>query len=125
MVNALFKERGRAWIARWGFAVMVATATAMALAVAATVAIPSEVPGVALQAPALYRAEVGGAIFLGLYLMSLAFVLALRNRGFTEIGTAGVRASRLDGLPEALQEQERSLKLLLEIVNERRDRDRR
>ena len=121
MADTPFNERGKAWAARWGFAAMVGAATTIALAVAVTVAIPPEVPGVALQAPALYRAEVGSAIFICLYLASVAFVLALRNRGFTEIGTAGIRANRLDGLPEALAEQERSLKLLREIVKERRD----
>jgi hypothetical protein len=121
MVETPFNERGRAWVARWGFAAMVAAATTIALAVAITVTIPPEVPSVALQAPALYRAEVGGAIFVCLYLASLAFVLALRNRGFTEIGTAGVKANSIDGLPEVVEEQERSLRLLREIVKEKRD----
>jgi hypothetical protein len=121
MVETPFNERAKAWVARWGFAAMVAAATTIAFVVAVTVAIPPEVPNVALQAPALYRAEVGGAIFICLYLASVAFVLALRNRGFTEIGTAGVKANRLDGLPEAVEELERSLRLLREIVKERRD----
>jgi hypothetical protein len=87
---------------RWGFAVLVGCAAVLGSMVALTVAVPMDVPAVALQAAPVYRLEVGGALFGGLYLASMAFVLALRNRGFTEIGTSGVRAHDLGHLPEAI-----------------------
>jgi hypothetical protein len=68
---------------------MVGGAMVIAALVGARVPVPAEVPGVALQAVAVYRLEVGGAIFVGLYVITMAFVLALQNRAFTEIGTGG------------------------------------
>jgi hypothetical protein len=41
--------------------------------------------------------EAGAATFIGMYLASLALVLALHNRGFTEIGVRGVKAQGLTG----------------------------
>jgi hypothetical protein len=67
-------------LVRWGFAVLVAVAIAIGLLVALTVAPPPDVPAVALQAPIIYRVEVGAAVFLGLYLATMAFALALQNR---------------------------------------------
>lgn len=76
-------------LARWGFAAMVGTAIVATLFAGVTVAVPSDVPAVALQAPAVYRLEVGGATFVGLYVVTMALFLALQNRAFTEIGTDG------------------------------------
>jgi hypothetical protein len=39
--------------------------------------------------------EVGAAVFFALYLASMALVLAMHNRAFTELGTGGIRASGL------------------------------
>ena len=80
---------------RWGFAAMVAVAIAVGLAVAVTVAPPADIPSFALRAEPVYRVEVGAAIFFGLYLATMALVLAMHNRGFTELGTGGVRARDL------------------------------
>jgi hypothetical protein len=106
------------WIARWGFAAMVGAAVVASLFAGVMVAVPSDVPAIALQAPAVYRLEVGGAIFAGLYVVTMAFVLALQNRAFTEIGTRGVRAQSLSDLPGALMAQEGALNVLLEVVDE-------
>ena len=63
------------------------------LQVAITVTPPADLPSVALRASPVFRVEVGAAVFIALYLATMAFVLALHNRGFTEIGTSGVRAA--------------------------------
>ncbi len=80
---------------------MVALAAAGGVLAAATVAPPADLPSVSLRAVAVYRAEVGAAVFLALYLASIALVLAMHNRGFTELGTGGVRASDLADLEGA------------------------
>jgi hypothetical protein len=106
------------WSARWGFAAMVGAAVVASLFAGVTVAVPTDIPAIALQAPAVYRLEVGGAIFVGLYVVTMAFVLALQNRAFTEIGTGGVRAQSLSDLPGTLMAQEAALNVLLEVVDE-------
>jgi membrane-bound ClpP family serine protease len=116
-VRALFL-RIEAWVARWGFATMIGVAAAVSGVVAAKVAVPSAIPGIALEAEPVYRLEVGGAIFIGLYLVAMAFVLALQNRAFTEIGTGGMRARSLSDLPMTLRTHERALKGLLEVLDE-------
>ncbi len=110
------------WLVRWGFATMVAVAAVIGVAVGATVAIPAEVPAIALQAGPVYRLEVGGAIFIGLYLLATALGLALQNRAFTEFGTGGVRARSLRDLPTTLREHERALEVLTNLVYEPKDR---
>jgi hypothetical protein len=106
---------------RWGFATLVGVAVLVGVIVGATVAVPIEIPAVALRSGAVYRLEVGGAIFVGLYFVAMAFVLALRNRGFTEIGTDGIRAESMEEVPRSLLTQERALKVLFEKVNEMGD----
>jgi hypothetical protein len=105
-------------LVRWGFAALVGAAALAGLGASATVALPADIPGVALQAAPVYRLEVGGAIFIGLYLAAMAFVLALQNRAFTEIGTGGMRARSLGDLPTTLRTHERALKGLLEVLDE-------
>jgi hypothetical protein len=91
------KQRATMWLGRWGFAGLVALATLGSIFVAVTVATPAEVPGFALQAAPIYRMETGAATFLGLYLLAMALVLSLHNRGFTEIGMRGIKAQGLGG----------------------------
>lgn len=87
------RERGpRAWIARWGFSCLVGAAALGSGYLAWKVAVPAQVPDFALKAEAIYRIEVGAAAFLGLYLVTMAFALALNNRGFSEIGVHGLKA---------------------------------
>jgi hypothetical protein len=107
-----------AWISRWGFAALVAAAGLTGMAMGVTVALPSDIPAVALQAAPVYRLEVGGVIFLGLYVVAMAFVLALQNRAFTEFGTGGVKAQSLRDLPASLLKQERAMKVLGEIIRD-------
>jgi hypothetical protein len=83
---------------RWGFAAMVAVAIIVSVVAAVTVAPPSNLPSVALGAMPVYRVEVAAAVFFGFYLATMALVLAMHNRGFTEIGSGGVRAQELAGL---------------------------
>lgn len=104
------------WAAHWGFAALVGGAAVVALIAGATVAVPAAIPGVALEAAPVYRLEVGGAIFIGLYLAAMAFVLALQNRAFTEFGSGGVRARSLRDLPETLLVQERTLSALINAI---------
>lgn len=106
---------------------MVAVSAVIGLVIALTVAIPAEIPAIALQAMPVYRLEVGGAIFIGLYLLATAIGLALQNRAFTEFGSGGVRARSLRDLPEALEQHEIALGALSEFLsnagNERADRE--
>jgi hypothetical protein len=110
------------WLSRWGFAALIGVAALVGLGVSATVSIPAEIPGVALQAAPVYRLEVGGAIFVGLYLAAMSFVLALQNRAFTELGTNGIKARSLRDLPSSLLKQERALTVLSEVVRAMGDR---
>jgi hypothetical protein len=102
-------------LVRWGFALLVAIAIAIGFVAAATVAPPAGIPGFALKAPVVYRVEVGAAVFFGLYLATLAFALALQNRGFTEIGSGGVRARDLNEVPAEAMEAESILDLMEEV----------
>jgi hypothetical protein len=101
---------------RRGFAALVGVAFLVGLLAGATVALPADIPGVALEAAPVYRLEVGGAIFLGLYFAATSFVLALRDRAFTELGTNGIKARDLRDLPTSVLNQERSLTVLSELV---------
>lgn len=113
-------ESARAWrwISRWGFAPAVAIAVLVGLAVAVTVEIPADLPSVALRAAPIYRLEVGGALFAGLYIATMAFFLALQNRGFTEIGPGGVRAQDIAVVPDIMVAQEESMAVVGEMIDE-------
>lgn len=109
----------RLWLARWGFALMVGTAILVAFVAAASVEAPIDIPTVALRAAPVYRVEVGGAVFLGLYVGTMAFALALRNRGFTEIGSGGIRAQDLAAASdEVAAEVDASSELLTDLIDE-------
>ncbi|HEX3361762.1 MAG TPA: hypothetical protein VHS74_12280 [Solirubrobacterales bacterium] len=86
-----------------------------------TVSPPSEVPTVALRALAVYRVEVGGAVFLGLYVATMALSLALHNRGFTEFGSGGIRARDLAAVLEDTISAEASRELLDDVMHEVRE----
>jgi len=90
----------RLLVVRWWFAATVATAIAVGLAVATTVTAPAEVPTVALRATPVYRVEVGAAVFLGLYVATMALALAVHNRAFTDVGTNGFKAQDLAAAEE-------------------------
>lgn len=89
-----------AWVARWGFAVLVGLA-------------------------------VAAAVFAAAYVASLAFVLALGNRGFSELSASGVKASDLWGeaLDKTVMQHDRVLDQLsasvadLEASERRRERE--
>ena len=83
------------WLTRWGFAVLVGAGTVVAVWAAATIGPPAEIPSFALQAEPVYRLEIGAAVFAGIYFASMALVLALNNRAFSEIGMSGVKAHDL------------------------------
>ncbi|HEY2052697.1 MAG TPA: hypothetical protein VGH14_02055 [Solirubrobacterales bacterium] len=100
-------------VVRWGFAAMVALAVALGFAAAATVAPPTDLPTVSLGAMPVYRVEVGAAVFFGLYVATMALVLAMHNRGFTELGTGGIRATGL-----AAEEVAGFEELVLELMEE-------
>jgi hypothetical protein len=106
------------WFARWGFAVMVAVAIVVGFTVALTVSPPVEVPTVALRAVPVYRVEVGSAVFFGLYIATMAFALALHNRGFTEIGSSGFKAQDPAAVSEDAVSGDVSMELLAELREE-------
>jgi hypothetical protein len=97
---------------------MVAVAIVVGFTVALTVSPPVEVPAVALRAVPVYRVEVGAAVFLGLYIATMAFALALRNRGFTEIGSSGFKAQDLAAVSEDAVSGDVSMELLAELREE-------
>jgi hypothetical protein len=97
---------------------MVAVAIAVGFTVALTVSPPVEVPTVALRAVPVYRVEVGAAVFFGLYIATMAFALALHNRGFTEIGSSGFKAQELSAVSEDAVSGDVSMKLLAELREE-------
>ena len=103
---------------RWGFAVLVAVAIATGLVAALTVTPPVNVPAVALQAPVIYRVEVGAAVFLGIYLATMAFALALQNRDFTEIGAGGIRARELSEASQHAVDERIEMELILGLMDE-------
>ena len=86
-------EGGRAErrVGRRAFAIAVGLAASAAAYLALSFAAPQQVPDFFLRAEPAYRAEVGAAVLLGQYLVIMAFVLALNNRGFSEIGVNGSR----------------------------------
>jgi hypothetical protein len=108
-------------VARWGFAAMVAAALAVGAFAGVNVAPPAEVPVVALRASAVYRMEVGGAVFLGLYVATMALILALHNRGFTEFGSGGFRARDLATASEEAVLAEASRELIDDVMEEVRE----
>lgn len=103
---------------RWGFAVLVLAAIAVGVIAAATVSAPVDVPAIALQAVVIYRLEVGMAVFFGFYLAMLAFALALQNRGFTEIGTGGIRARELSEVSQHAAAEQVEMELISELKEE-------
>jgi hypothetical protein len=108
-------------VARWGFAAMVVAAIVGGFAVAVTVTPPAEVPAVALRAIPVYRVEVGAAVFLGLYIATMALALALQNRAFTEIGTGGVRAQDLATASERVASDDAAMEVLMDLSKEVND----
>jgi hypothetical protein len=108
-------------LARWGFAALVAAAIAVGLFVATTITPPAELPTVALRAAAVYRVEVGGAVFLGLYIATMALSLALHNRGFTEFGSGAIRARDLAAVSADAISAEASRELLDDVMQEVRE----
>lgn len=114
------RQKFVAWVAQWGFAILVAAGVLAAADVAWKTHIPAQVPDFALRAEAVYRIEVGAATFLGLYLVTMALVLALNNRGFSEIGVNGLKAQDManKAQQDAIQSHEDSLEILGEMVDE-------
>jgi hypothetical protein len=111
----------RLWLARWGFAVTVAAAIVIGLAFAVTVVPPTDIPTFALRAAPVYRAEVGATVFLGLYIASMALALALQNRAFTKIGTAGVRAQDLATASGRVASDDALMEVLMDLSKEVND----
>jgi hypothetical protein len=101
-------------VVRWGFAGMVALAIVLGMVAAGTATPPADIPAVALRAAVVYRVEVGAAVFFGFYLATMALVLAMHNRAFTELGTGGIKARDLASF-EATNRDEFVLESLEEI----------
>jgi len=122
------RERLVGWLGRWGFATLVGAAAIAAVCVAWTIEPPAEIPSFALRAVPVYRLEVGAAIFGGIYLSSMALVLAFNNRAFTEIGTGGVKAQDIGSATpqdEAIRDQREISATLTQMVAELREEFRR
>lgn len=106
------------WFTQWGFSILVGLAALAAAYVAWKVSVPGQVPDFALKAAPVYRIEIGAAIFLGLYLVAMAFVLALNNRGFSEIGVNGLKAQDManKAQQDAIQGHQESLEILGNVI---------
>ncbi|MBS1861773.1 MAG: hypothetical protein JSS68_08675 [Actinobacteria bacterium] len=97
---------------------MVAAAIAVGIGIALTAAPPTDIPAVALQSSAVYRVEVGAAVFFGLYVGTMAFALALQNRGFTEIGSGGIKARDLAAVSDDSVDEDLAMELLEELAEQ-------
>lgn len=108
------------WLSRWGFSLLVLLAAAAAAYVAYRVGIPRNPPGIALKSAAVHRIEVGAAAFAGLYLVAMAFVLALHNRGFSEIGVNGLKAQDManKSQQEAIESHEEGIEIVKGTIRE-------
>lgn len=104
---------------------MVVAAVAAGLFAAGTVTPPADLPTVALGAEVVYRVEVGGAVFIGLYLATMALALALHNRGFTEFGSGGIRARGLDAASDETLAGDYGMELIADLREEVDDLERR
>jgi hypothetical protein len=81
------------------------------------VAIPAEIPSFALKAAPVYRLEVGGAVFAAAYVVSMALVLALNNRAFSEIGMSGIKARDIGReQDQAIRRQDQNLEALTQLA---------
>ncbi|HWN73129.1 MAG TPA: hypothetical protein VNN15_04910 [Solirubrobacterales bacterium] len=114
------KERAGRWTGQHAFAIAVGLAALVAAYLAWSAVVPQQVPDFALRAKPVYRAEVGAAVFLGQYLVIMAFVLALNNRGFSEIGVKGLKADEMGSRNRqgVVEEHEQSLSDLWEVTDE-------
>jgi hypothetical protein len=121
MGNAKTSEKNglRGWIAQWGFSILVGLAALVGAYVAWRVSVPAQVPDFALKAAPVYRIEIGAAVFLALYLVAMAFVLALNNRGFSEIGVNGLKAQDManKAQQDAIQGHQESLDILEALID--------
>lgn len=108
------------WLSRWGFSLLVLLAAAAAAYVAYRVGIPKDPPGISLKSASVYRIEVGAAAFAGLYLVAMAFVLALHNRGFSEIGMNGLKAQDManKSQQEAIESHEEGIEIVKAAIKE-------
>lgn len=108
----------RGWVGQWGFSVLVGLAALLGAYVAWKVSVPEQVPDFALKAAPVYRIEVGAAAFLAFYLVTMAFVLALNNRGFSEIGVNGLKAQDManKAQQDAIQGHQESLEILGNVI---------
>jgi hypothetical protein len=115
--------RAVAWLARWGFAAMVAVGALAAVCIAWQVDVPTDVPSFALEAAPVYRLEVGAVIFAGGCIALLAFVLALNNRGFSELSATGVKAHDLESaaVDQVAEEHDESIDILTTAIHKLRD----
>lgn len=95
---------------------MVAVAIVVGVVARATVSPPADIPAVALRATVVYRVEVGAAVFFGVYLATMALVLAMHNRGFTEIGSGGIRAQDLAAASDGLVVESAAMELVEELA---------
>jgi hypothetical protein len=100
---------------------LVGAALAVGLFAATTVTPPMEVPDVALRATAVYRLEVGGAVFLGFYVAAMALTLALHNRGFTEFGSGGFKARDISAVSDEARSADVAMELLADLREEMDD----
>ena len=97
---------------------MVAAAMVLGAGIALTAVPPPEIPTAALRSAAVYRVEVGGAVFLGLYLAAMALALAIQNRGFTEIGSGGIKAQDLAAVSDEMVVRDLATEILEELIEQ-------
>jgi hypothetical protein len=111
-------KRALAWVRGYGFAALVFLAIAAGVFFAVQTDVPDPVPDFALQAPAIYRTEIGLGVFFALYLVSSLLVSALNGHGITQFGTGGIRVQRIvnEKQQSTILRQERAIDALRQAV---------
>jgi len=75
---------------RYAFPAVVVLGAAFAVAAGAEATPPPDIPSYALDSAAIYKSEVGLALFFGVYLLVTAIALAFEGRTRGKISTTGI-----------------------------------
>lgn len=80
--------------------------------------VPADIPGIAMNSPAIFRLEAAGIAAIIAYVLLLAIVLAFNERGFVKVGPGGAESGKLvdEDQTKALRELEASQQTLLEAL---------
>jgi hypothetical protein len=112
------------FVVRQAFLVLLVLASVFGLIVAVATTAPTTIPDWALRSETVYRAEVGLAIFIAIYVISVSLRLAGQGRAFTKIsaGTVSFETEQLavatSSSLDAVEETQRAATELAEALAE-------